>query len=237
MKSPKILIAVQMILLLFGVVFVAVSVFWSLHIRQFVAVAQRTDGTVVDLELMRRHSSQSSSTTWAPRVQFSTPDGQSHQFISTSGSNPPSYSRGEHVGVLFEPDHPENARIDSFFSLWGVGVIFGAIGLVFLAIGAAMMLILRKGRARNSLLKTGKKIEARIQSVERNAGVSINGRSPFRILSQWQDPQTSLLHVFASENIWYDPTQFLHRESVDVYIEPANPKHYYVDTSFLPTPA
>lgn len=64
--------------------------------------------------------------------------------------------------------------------------------------------------------------------------MSVNGQHPFQIFCQWQDPQTSKVHVFASENLWYDPSAFIHDKTFQVYLEPGNAEHYYVDISALP---
>ncbi len=62
----------------------------------------------------------------------------------------------------------------------------------------------------------------------------MNGQSPFRIVTQWQDPATATIHLFRSDNLWFDPTDHIPGESINVYIRPDNPKRYWVDTSFLP---
>jgi hypothetical protein len=238
-NTPRILRIIQIIFLGVGLLFLLVGIGLFVHTRHFVATAQHAGGTVVSLELVTSNlRSRSSSPTWAPRVQFATPDGQTHEFVSTSSSNPPSYGRGEHVGVLFDPARPEIARIDSFFSLWGAPLIFTVLGGVFVLIMGVVMLALRRGAARNAtLLRTGTRIEARFQSVEQNTSMTVNGRHPYRILTQWQDPQSSRLYLFESGNLWFDPISFIQQETIPVYIEAGNPKHYCMDISFLPKPA
>jgi hypothetical protein len=70
-----------------------------------------------------------------------------------------------------------------------------------------------------------------------NTAVSMNGASPYRIFVQWQDPATSKVHLFHSEDIWYDPEKFINRKQLTVYVDLRNPKRYSVDTSFLPPAA
>jgi len=70
--------------------------------------------------------------------------------------------------------------------------------------------------------------------VERNTGVAVNGVSPFRIATQWQDPATGEIRVFHSENVWFDPSDYLKDQPITVYLDPQNPHRYWVDTSFLP---
>ncbi|MNC77488.1 hypothetical protein D3C75_1294550 [compost metagenome] len=54
------------------------------------------------------------------------------------------------------------------------------------------------------------------------------------IRSQWLNPRTSEVHLFESDNIWFDPSDYLKDESISVFIDKKNPKKYHVDISFLP---
>ena len=80
--------------------------------RSFLSSAVKAEGTVI--ELVRSRSSD--STTYRPVVRFSL-NGQQLEFTSSSGSNPPGYSRGEKVEVLYTPTNTQDARINSFFSV------------------------------------------------------------------------------------------------------------------------
>jgi len=67
-----------------------------------------------------------------------------------------------------------------------------------------------------------------------NGSVSMNGRSPYRITAQWQDPATSRVYVFVSHDLWFNPSKYVTGKNIRVYIAPGNPKRYYMDVSFLP---
>lgn len=208
------------------------------HTRSFLAQASRTQGTVVAL-LPRfsnnsSNSSNSTSPTFAPMVRFSH-NGQVIDFTSSASSNPPSYRVGESVPVLYLPTPPFQARIDSFFSLWGTGAILGGLGVIFLAVGGLMIIVPRmRAQSDDRLKHEGVAVEADLQGVGLNTTVTVNGRNPFRITAQWQDPATSRVYVFVSRNIWFDPSKYISGKSVRVFIAPNNPKRYYVDLSFLP---
>lgn len=239
MKPQTTLRVFQLTFPTIGAVMLIGAVFWWLHQRHFVATASHARGTVIDLVRHRSSGSSGSSgsTTWAPVVTFRTPDGQKHTFTSHSSNNPPAYRRGEQVGVLFEDGRPDSGVIDGWFSLWGGITIVGSIGLMFTLVGGGMTLVRRRRKQRKALLKTGRRIEASFQSVQQNTSLTVNGRHPFQILCQWQDPQSSRVHVFASENLWYDPTEFIHDKTFQVYLEQGNATHYYVDISSLPPAA
>lgn len=199
--------------------------------RTFLEDATRTEGSVVELI----ESRSSDSTTYRPVVDFTTSAGDTIRFASSSGSNPPSYSVGEKVAVFYLADAPQQAHVDGYFSLWGAATIVGGLGSVFFLIGAGLMLVPMLKRRRDDYLKRhGTPIETEFQRVELNEALSVNGRHPFRIVTQWQNPVTSQMHVFESGNLWHDPTEYVESDRIRVFIEKSNPKKYVVDLSFLP---
>lgn len=197
----------------------------------FLVDAIEVPGTVTDLVYDRSGD----SSVYYPVVEFRDATGRPFEFRSSSGSNPASYSVGESVPVLYAPGKPESGRINGLFSLWGLPLIIGILGGAFFLVGVLMILVplIRRGRGAK-LRETGQLVVAKIQGVEQNTGLVMNGQSPFRIVTQWQNPATASVHVFRSDNIWFDPTDHIPGESLNVYIRPDNPGRYWVDTSFLP---
>ena len=65
--------------------------------------------------------------TYRPRVKFTTSEGQAVDFVSGTGTNPPSYSEGEAVKVLYDPRDPEDAKIDGFWQLWMGRAFWGSL--------------------------------------------------------------------------------------------------------------
>jgi len=199
--------------------------------QDFLKNALTTDGTVV--ELVRSRSSDSD--TYRPVVVFKSNGGSTIEFTSSSGSNPPSYSKGEIVEILYQESSPEQAKINSFFSLWGATTILGGLGSVFFLVGFSIILLgSLKSKKIEYLRKNGVPIKAKFQNVKVNGSLEVNGRNPYQICAQWKNPTTSEIHIFNSENIWFDPTDHINTDEVTVLIERNNPKKYYVDISFLP---
>lgn len=197
----------------------------------FLAESMTAEGTVVDLVPRRSND----SITYRPVVQFTSQSGEEIEFISPAGSNPPGYSAGQNVKVHYRADNPHDAAINGFFSLWGVPLILAVLGVPFLLIGAGIILV-GKLKARNTefLRKHGIPVQTAFQSVERNMTHSVNGKHPFRVLTHWQDPATSKLHIFQSDNIWFDPSKFIGDRKIRVFIAKGNPAKYHVDLDFLP---
>ena len=214
-----------------GIGMLAGALFLYQGTRSFLAEAARTEGTVVDfLQTYSKHG-----VTCAPVVHFVNRNNETIVFVSSIATNPPGYAKGEKVEVLYFPAKPQEARINSFFSLWGGSVIPGVMGAIFFLIGAGVTLVpMLKKRQGEYLKEQGRAIETDFKSVRVNGAVFVNGRNPFRVLTQWKDPASSQVRVFESNDIWYDPTNHINSQRIRVFIDKNNPKKYYVDLSFLP---
>jgi len=197
----------------------------------FAAHASGADGTVTDLA----YSSSSKGGTYRPVVEFSTADGKRVHITGSTGSNPPSYSRGDKVRVLYEPANPEHAKIDSFMEqsfgvlmLGGMGAVFGLVG------GGLVGFQVRRRKQRAWLAQNGMRVKAKFEGVDYDTSVRVNGRHPWRITCQWQHPATQKVYSFRSDMLWFDPTPYVKGDEIDVTVNADDPRQYVVDTSFLP---
>jgi hypothetical protein len=188
--------------------------------RQFIETSIISTGEVVDL------------LEGQGVVEFTTPDGETYKFTSKFGSSNPSYRIGDKVEVLYGPASPNEAEINSFWSLWFLVVLVGSLGLITLSIGGG---IIWHGRSKTYLIERLKKfglpIETQFQKVELNEGIAINGKHPYRIISQCV--KDGELYVFHSENIWSDISNEVMVDKITVWVDPDNMKKYYMDISFL----
>lgn len=214
-----------------GLVLCVVAFFLYQNTQDFLTTALNTEGTVVDLV----SSYSSDSTTYSPVIEYKTRKGEHIRFTTTFSSNPPAYTRGEKVTVYYQENRPEQAEIDGWFSLWGLPIILGSIGSIFFLIGTGIFIAERlKARKMTDLQLSGMAVQAKITSIGLNTMVSSRGSSPFVIHAQWQNPATSQVHIFQSDDIWFDPTDFVQSGHINVLIDRDNPSHYYMDISFLP---
>ncbi|HUS23446.1 MAG TPA: DUF3592 domain-containing protein [Candidatus Binatia bacterium] len=143
---------------------------------------------------------------------------------------------GEGVDVLYPPGHPDQARIDHWGQS-GFGILFGAFfTLVFGGIGLPMLYAtVARGRGSAWARQSGVTVQARFTEIARDTRVRVNGRSPYRIVAQWQNPRDARVYRFQSDAIWIDPTEYLRgREQLTVKVDPDRPQRYWMDTSFLP---
>ncbi|MEB3262961.1 MAG: DUF3592 domain-containing protein [Synechococcus sp.] len=206
------------------------ALLWS-STSTFLSEAIPAPGTVVDLVAHRS----SDSTTYRPAVDFTSRNGEPVSFVSSTGSSPPSYSVGQRVEVLYRPTNPRDARINDFFSLWGGATVLGGMGFIFAGVGVATMVGMVLGRrGEEQLRQNGVAIYTDFQQVALNTSLTVNGRHPFQIFTQWLDRTTGQVHGFRSRNLWFDPSPFIPEGKITVYLREGNPKRYVMDVSFLP---
>ena len=73
-------------------------------------------------------------------------------------------------------------------ALWGGPVILGGLGGLFSLIGGGMVFVPMLSRRRaDELRQHGMAVQTEFQSIEQNTSLTVNGRSPWRIVSQWKD--------------------------------------------------
>jgi len=226
-----------------GIAAVAAALYISINTRTFLGEAARAEGTVVELQSSRdsrpgaRSMHSGDTDGYRPVVVFSTPEGEKIRFISSASSNPPMYDRGEKVTVVYAPHNPHDARISSFFSLWGIPLTLGSLGGLFLLAGAAFVIFpMQKERREQQLRKRGIPLKTEFQRVERHISLKINGTRPYQIMTLHQHPLTSETREFRSHYLLFDPTPHLKRKDITVFVDKNDPGKYLVDLSFLPEP-
>jgi hypothetical protein len=236
-EDMKILKIIGFILILCGLIMLLVSGITFFNARNFARDSVVTTGTVVDL-VLEDSMSDDSGPFYHPVVSFITTDGETVEFKASYGSNPPRYSRGDEIKVRYDRYNPYKARLDSFFDLWGIAIIFGAIGLAMIDAGITMLVVSAlSARKEKWLRESGKAITTEFLAVEVNTSVRVNNRHPYQIVSQWLDSEANKVYVFKSKNIWFNPEEFIQSSEIRVLIDPNNPKKYFMDTSFLPESA
>jgi len=115
--------------------------FWGWNERQntqeFIAAAETAPGQVVDV-IVKTDSD--GDPMYYPEFTFTTAAGENVQVRSNVGSNPPAHRVGDKIEILYDPNQPLNAKVNSFSGVWllptillGIGglfILFGVLGLV-----------------------------------------------------------------------------------------------------------
>jgi hypothetical protein len=119
--------------ILIGLAMLAVAVFAGRSLAQLEIAGLHAPGKV--LQLVSRSASRGGST-YHPVVRFTTAGGTPVQFEDGVGTNPPQYSVGNDVQVLYLADAaPSSAMIDRGIGNWALSVGFGLAGVALIALG------------------------------------------------------------------------------------------------------
>ncbi|MBX9256680.1 DUF3592 domain-containing protein [Desmonostoc muscorum CCALA 125] len=125
-----------------GSIIAVTGIIIGMNTRSFVAAAIPAEGTVI--ELVQRLSSPDSkgrrSYIYYPVVQYTTRSGESTIFESNSGSSPPQFAKGQHVEILYTPDKPGSAMINSWLTLWFLPLMLTGLGSIFAVVGGVVLL-------------------------------------------------------------------------------------------------
>ena len=116
---------------------------------EFIDRAWPTAGVVVGLE--RLDAGEGADPRTSPVVRFETARGESHRFRARMMVAWRDYTVGDSLTVLYDPDAPDDARVDDSLRLWLAPVVIAALGLI-LMLGATAALAVAAfptpGRAR-----------------------------------------------------------------------------------------
>jgi hypothetical protein len=125
-----------------GLLLLAWAAYKYLDTRAWLRRSVEAPGSVI--EMVRVRDRETGDVSFAPLVRFQTRDGKSIEFQSSFRSNPPAYTVGQTVTVLYDPDDPNAAAVSGVFSIWGFSIILALVGFVFVMIGIGIMLIARR---------------------------------------------------------------------------------------------
>ncbi len=129
--------ALGIVMLVIGAGLLLVALNFAVADREAVANGVRAEGQVVAIDSYRG----SKGKIWhRPIVSFVDQAGETRQFAANTGSNPPSYARGDIVTVIYDPRSPEQAMIDSFADRHLGRLIFIVMGLFCVIMGGGIII-------------------------------------------------------------------------------------------------
>lgn len=134
---------------------------------------------------------------------------------------------GEPIEIYYQPGNPLDiqSKTGTAFVFW----IFGVLGSLFLLICIIGTVVsVRKNNSKAYLLRNGQAIRADITGVTENVNISFNERHPVVVRCRATLPDGTKTE-FKSRNVWRSPEEVSALQSVKVYLDPANPKRYWVD--------
>ena len=135
------------LLAIFGsiaLVLAVVAIYLFVDTWRFTSNAGRAEGTVANVVWGIRTRLPAAY----PVIRFQAPSGVI-EFKARTGTSPPRFQVGDKVAILYRPEDPRDARIDSFVDLYLTATIFGFLAGVFGGV-AAMVFVIVRGQTRQA---------------------------------------------------------------------------------------
>lgn len=217
-KDPMALVGI--IFATIGLVFVCVAGVFIFRDLRFFSSAKKVEGEIIGFV---RETHNGDQDTW-PVVRY-TAEGKERE--ATLGYYSSSMHAGKKLTLYYKEGSPTDVRVKT----WLFQLIFGSIGGVF-AVGGILLVVLpgKKSRRQKRLLAEGVPIYADFDHVEQNSSLTVNGRSPYRVICRYIDQRTGTVHYFKSGNLWDDPSPYFAPGSkVTVFTDGGNFDRYAVD--------
>jgi hypothetical protein len=117
---------------LVGLILWGIAFFMWTRTREFIVTARSGKGTVIRMV-------SDSEGAYAPVFKFTASNGDSIEKQETVYSNPPSHAVGDVIDILYDPNHPQTARVAKTSNLYFAPILLAVIGLVFVASGAVWL--------------------------------------------------------------------------------------------------
>lgn len=126
---------------LLGSVFGIISIKGVIDTHLFLTSAIPVEGAVIEVLKNSSTKPKQSNTYYNYRllVKFTPKQGQSTTFESNASNNPPSYTKGQQVEVLYNPENTQFAMINSWGEVWGGLTIATGLSFVFVLCGGWLM--------------------------------------------------------------------------------------------------
>jgi hypothetical protein len=199
-------------------------VFKSVNLKKHGGSAE---STVLKSDRIR---SSKGSSTYNVTVSFNTPDGKE---VMATVRKRFRVSNGEKVMIWYDKANPQKIDFGDSIGYNLRGAFFGGI-FFFLGIYLLIRGILSDIGNKN-LIKSGMKIAAEFVSVDRNEKYRMGDKNPWVIKCRWVDNRNNQEYYFVSKDYTIDPAPYLNgRYHIDVFIDPLDPRKYFMDTSFMP---
>ncbi|AWW73010.1 hypothetical protein CD351_01060 [Erythrobacter sp. KY5] len=209
-----------------GLLFAAIGFSFLASDRELATAGVRTTGVVIE-NIKSRDSD--GDLLYSPVVAFHDVSGVRHIYQSSTKTNWSDYSRGETVELIYNPDDPTDAVINSVMDRFFLPSMFAGLGSIFALIGAGFLSVNLKRKLEVAKLKRSNlRLEAEFVKCVRDTKIDINGRHPFRVHARGKHPRTGRLARFESAPIWLDLTDQLSGRTVPVLVDARTSKKHYV---------
>lgn len=211
--------------LIIGILMAVGAGYFSWYQFNFVSHSVRAQGTVMD---MISSKGSKGGYTYHPVVDFKTPDGTLIKFTSGVGSNPPEFNKNDRVNVLYPPENPNSAQIDTPVDIWMGPVVLWILAIGFMIAGISIgMAAPISQKMKEELMRTGRKIDTAI--VSHKIAYYLNRRPIWKITSTYTEGDKTW--KFKSQGLTFDVSAIINSEgitTIPVWVDPTNMKKYYM---------
>lgn len=113
-------------------------------------------------------------------------------------------------------------------------LLIAIVGLILLALDILSIVMKHKMNKTHDFLRTrGQRVSAGNVTTE-TYEYEADQTTSWRIRAEWLDPKDNTVYSYFSDKLFFDPKPYL-QETIEVFIDPKNPKIYEMDLSKLPT--
>ena len=144
-------------IIIFGSLISLIGLAWLVGTARFVSRANRTMGMITE---MTKHAGMTHTTThdgvvthresqpvYRPIIRFYDRSGNLRDVMESVGTSWKQWEVNQAVPILYAPDNPSNACIDSFTTVWMFPLVTVGMGTLFVVIGKVSWTAQRAGLA------------------------------------------------------------------------------------------
>lgn len=144
------------------------------------------------------------------------------------------FYEGKEIEIYYDKDNPSKIGVKSLDLLF---LIFPGIGLIFFIIGGTGIIIkIKRIKLEKNLKENGEVIYANYVETTINTSYRVNGKHPYNIICEWNNPEDNKKYIFRSKNIWLNPETIIeekNKKKFPIYLDKKNKKKYVIDIDSL----
>lgn len=144
------------------------------------------------------------------------------------------FYEGKEIEIYYDKDNPNKIGLKSLDLLF---LILPGMGLIFLAVGSSGIIVkIMKSRLEKRLKEHGELIYADYLETIINTSYTVNYKSPYNVICEWNNPEDNKKYIFRSKNIWFNPVPIIQEKNIKtfpIYLDRKNKKKYVIDVDSL----
>ncbi len=145
-----------------------------------------------------------------------------------------SYYVGKEIPIYYNENNIDKIGVKSLDMLM---LIFPGLGFIFACVGGIPLFFMNNTKKQIQKLKEfGTRIDATYVETVINNSYTVNGRSPYNIICEWNNPADNKKYIFKSQNLWTNPESIIAEKNIktfSVYIDMNNMRKYTIDVDEL----